>query len=135
MRLILEPRFLFDASVAAATHRTHDLAHNNTAWEAGSSKDASSHPLADHAVHAAGTQGGDRQNLWTPGTVPGASSFAHPHEVSVSSVLFVDPRVANWQTLANGVTPGTKVVVVDPITGRPRSGQRGAEGLARRAEL
>ncbi len=111
MRFVLEPRFLFDASVAAATHRAHDLARD-AAWDTASHAHETASPsheaVSTPANLAAGSHAPDRQSLWTPG------SFAHSQETSISSVLFVDPRVANWQTLANGVTPGTKVVVVDP---------------------
>ena len=84
MKLVLEPRFLFDGSVGALAHPTTQNTDPN----------AASHdvvPTVDHAAPVA--------------------DIAAP---APTVLLIVDPRVADWKTLVAGAKPGVEVVVLDP---------------------
>ena len=104
MKLILEQRFLFDGSVAAIGHAA---AHTDT-----------HHPLhadSHDAAHAP---------AFAAHEAPGAGPSAHPaafdapsaapRAAGSSTVLVVDPSVANWQALTAGARPGVDVIVLDP---------------------
>jgi Domain of unknown function (DUF4347) len=121
MRLILEPRFLFDASVAATVRAAHDSVHHSgpdagstekqstdtAATSPAMAREVASHPAADPALPASKAN----EDTFGSDQTPSRSIQA---ATSTESVLFVDPWVANWQTLAAGVTAGTKVIVLDP---------------------
>jgi large repetitive protein len=120
MALILEPRFLFDASVAPAvtkpvadaTHVAPDAAA--VAADKGSEQAA---PAADGNAHPAEAKATAASDHATPPAAGQPAEVAPPQASTTpqpSSVLFVDPRVADWQQLAASVSPGTKVVVIDP---------------------
>jgi uncharacterized repeat protein (TIGR01451 family) len=118
MRLVLEPRLLFDASVGAVGKHAVNSAH---AAEHESQTHAA--PIAGAAVQAESTHAeapsskgptADPPPALQPSSeraefvAPTASANGH-----VNAVLFVDPRVSDWQELAQGIAPGTKVVVLD----------------------
>jgi hypothetical protein len=118
MRLILEPRHLFDGSVAAvAAKTTHsadqqhqpDQPHHESAADAHASPHhdtrevTGQHGAATDDPHA-GTAHGN-----TPADVPALAP-----NPKATEILFVDPRVANWQTLAASVGKNVQVVVIDP---------------------
>ena len=116
MGIILEPRFLFDASVAPAAIK----------------------PVVDAASASADPAPSDRGGVEpapSPDGAPGSTEPTHAREYGSAppagqaqgetqaqsssapppgSVLFVDPRVSGWQALANSVSAATKVVVIDP---------------------
>ena len=103
MKLVLEPRFLFDGSVSAAVGAASDHEHQSGASH------AEFHSDGDHSA-AGGELGGD--------THSGAPVAAEAHAAAVSNpgatqLLFVDPRVANWQQLINGVASDVQIVVID----------------------
>lgn len=112
MRLILEPRHLFDGSVAAVAAKTthaaleqhphhheaageHGTHHHGTHHQSDSNHEAGSHRSTD-ASHA---------NADVPALAPNPKA---------TEILFVDPRVSNWQTLASSVGKNVQVVVIDP---------------------
>ena len=117
MRLVLEPRHLFDGSVAAvtakATHAAAEQQQHHAQAEGQSSDHRDSHDAAEHhgpadAAHQSGVQS--------------ATNAAHPNldvpalaaNPQATEVLFVDPRVANWQTLAASVDKSVQVILIDP---------------------
>ena len=115
MQLILEPRFLFDASVAAAVKPVAHAAHH-----AIDSAGPTGHPDGLHvdATHGEGAHGpgfhGEGQvaaSATDHGVHPAAAMAQNP---TATELLFVDPRVANWQALANGVTGNVQVIILDP---------------------
>ncbi len=101
MKLMLEPRFLFDGSVVATVDSSRSHTHHGTQHA-----DAPDHAGAvlrshDSAIAVVGSDG-----------EPGA---ARPGYVAnATQILFVDPRVANWQQLIVGVAGNVQVVVIDP---------------------
>ncbi len=112
MIIPLEPRMLFDGAVAAtvaeaaqpANHTTTDAAKTPTTDHAATSTDTQSQADATHTTTAAATP--------TPTAVPG------------QSVVFVDSRVQDFDSLLKGVAPGTQVVVL----------QAGKDGLQQIAD-
>ncbi len=105
MRHILEARFLFDASLALTAGTVHDIAgHESGGAHVDPLRGAVPAAVAEHAVAG---QSGD---LGLPATDRAGEAPA----VAPTAVLFVDPRVSNWRTLAAGATAGTSVVVLDP---------------------
>jgi hypothetical protein len=113
MRLVLEPRFLFDGSIADTVHSavdTHVDAHPDTSADSG-------HGDVLHvAVEAPAVAVGQP-------TVGGG-----PREI-----LFVDPRVTDWQKLAGSVAADVRVVVLetarDPID-QISAALAGTDGIA-----
>jgi len=97
MIMFLEPRMLFDGAVAATVATAAD---NHT------TADAAKTPTADHATTAKDTHA---QADATPTATPTATPAAVPGQ----SVLFVDARVKDFDSLLKGVAPGTQVVVLD----------------------
>lgn len=100
MRLVLEPRYLFDASVARTAKDIHHPAadagpDHGHADAVHPDVPAASHPAAGFPAEA-------------------APAHVRPGAVNGGEFLFVDPRVSNWQALAGGVKPGVSVVVLDP---------------------
>ena len=101
MKLVLEPRYLFDGSVHAVTKHTtsladHDNSHHDTTSHAPSHADV---PAATSAPAPAAGQ-------------PNIPSLA-PNPAA-DQILFIDTRVADWQTLAAGVGKDVQVVLIDP---------------------
>ncbi len=127
MSMILEPRFLFDASVAAtakqadqpATHAEASKPAADTAAASDHSAEANAHPAATaeakdpqaaaQAEHSAQASSHDQAQQ-----SPAHASTDSQSGGRVDSVLFVDPRVAGWQSLADSVGANTKVIVIDP---------------------
>ena len=121
MRLILESRYLFDASLAPAAHRAHEIGQGDSHHAMNGASNphdvvATQDPAAGHSAPSAGEQTGPTKPAAErdAGSPRLAAEHTSPVESTTGSVLFVDPRVANWQTLAAGVTTGTKVIVLDP---------------------
>jgi hypothetical protein len=96
MIMSLEPRMLFDGAVAATVADTAAQADSH------STADAAKAPIADHP-----TAGKD-----TPGQAD-ATPAASPVAVPGQSVVFVDSRVKDADSLLTGVAPGTQVVKLD----------------------
>jgi hypothetical protein len=98
MIMSLEPRMLFDGAVAATVADTAAQAdsHAPTAAEAAKA------PVADHPVASKDTHG-------QADATPAASPVAVPGQ----SVVFVDSRVKDADSLLQGIAPGTQVVKLD----------------------
>ncbi|WP_028939526.1 Ig-like domain-containing protein [Pseudomonas umsongensis] len=95
MIMSLEPRMLFDGAVAATVADTAQADSHTTA-------DAVKAPTADQSVASKDTHGqADATPAPTPVAVPG------------QSVVFVDSRVKDADSLLKGVAPGTQVVQLD----------------------
>ena len=92
----LEPRMLFDGAVAATVADTAAQADSHPA------ADAAKAPTADHPVASKDTHG-------QADATPAASPVAVPGQ----SVVFVDARVKDADSLLKGVTPGAQVVKLD----------------------
>ena len=96
MIMSLEPRMLFDGAVAATVADAAQPESHPTA-------DAAKAPNADHPVASKDTHG---QADATP-------AAATPVAVPGQSVVFVDSRVKDADSLLKGVAPGTQVVQLD----------------------
>lgn len=103
VKLILEQRYLFDGSVGAVAHHATHMDHHDPLHP-------DSHAASAPENHAAAV---------APQDVPGAPAQAAVPDAAgrpvadISTVLIVDPRVTNWQTLVANVKPGVDVVVLD----------------------
>ncbi|RDU97994.1 DUF4347 domain-containing protein [Trinickia dinghuensis] len=112
MRLILEPRHLFDGSVAAvaakAAHSALDQQHHHNGADA-----HESHRHDHDAQDSAGRHGpADEQHA--NGSHANADIPALAPNPKATEILFVDPRVSNWQSLASSVDSSVQVIVIDP---------------------
>ncbi|PTT26669.1 DUF4347 domain-containing protein, partial [Pseudomonas sp. HMWF021] len=96
MIMPLEPRMLFDGAVAATVADTAAQADSHP------TADAAKAPTADHPVASKDTHG-------QADAAPAASPVAVPGQ----SVVFVDARVKDADSLLKGVAPGTQVVKLD----------------------
>uniref|UniRef100_UPI003F58FCC9 Ig-like domain-containing protein n=1 Tax=Pseudomonas grandcourensis TaxID=3136736 RepID=UPI003F58FCC9 len=96
MIMSLEPRMLFDGAVAATVADTAAQADSH------STADAAKAPTADHPTVSKDTHG-------QADATPAASPVAVPGQ----SVVFVDSRVKDSDSLLQGVAPGTQVVKLD----------------------
>ena len=95
MIMSLEPRMLFDGAVAATVADTAQADSHTTA-------DAAKPPVAEKPVASQDTHGqADATSAVAPVAVPG------------QSVVFVDSRVKDADSLLKGVAPGTQVVQLD----------------------
>ncbi|AXJ02601.1 glycosyl hydrolase [Pseudomonas fluorescens] len=93
----LEPRMLFDGAVAATVADTAAAQPDSHP-----TADAAKTPTADHPVASKDTHGqADATPAASPDAVPG------------QSVVFVDSRVKDADSLLKGVAPGTQVVKLD----------------------
>ena len=96
MIMSLEPRMLFDGAVAATVADTAAQADSH------STADAAKTPTADHPTTSKDTHGQtDAAPAVSPVAVPG------------QSVVFVDSRVKDADSLLRGVAPGTQIVKLD----------------------
>jgi hypothetical protein len=101
MIMSLEPRMLFDGAVAATVADAAQPDSHPTA-------EAAKAPTADHPVASKDTHGqADNASAATP--APAATPTAVPGQ----SVVFVDSRVKDADSLLKGVAPGTQVVQLD----------------------
>jgi hypothetical protein len=98
MIMSLEPRMLFDGAVAATVADTAAQADSHAPTAA----DAAKAPTADHPVASKDTHG-------QADATPAASPVAVPGQ----SVVFVDSRVKDADSLLQGIAPGTQVVKLD----------------------
>ncbi|MFS2201452.1 DUF4347 domain-containing protein, partial [Pseudomonas sp. Pseusp3] len=96
MIMSLEPRMLFDGAVAATVADTAAQADSH------STADAAKTPTADQPTASKDTHG-------QADATPAASPVAVPGQ----SVMFVDSRVKDADSLLKGVAPGTQVVKLD----------------------
>ncbi|MGN8142631.1 Ig-like domain-containing protein [Pseudomonas sp. 22105] len=96
MIMSLEPRMLFDGAVAATVADTAAQADSHA------TADAAKAPAADHPSASKDTHG-------QADATPAASPVAVPGQ----SVVFVDSRVKDTDSLLKGVAPGTQVVKLD----------------------
>ena len=95
MIMSLEPRMLFDGAVAATVADTAQADSHTTA-------DAAKPPVTEKPVASQDTHGqADATSAVAPVAVPG------------QSVVFVDSRVKDADSLLKGVAPGTQVVQLD----------------------
>ncbi|MCU0075187.1 Ig-like domain-containing protein [Pseudomonas koreensis] len=97
MIMSLEPRMLFDGAVAATVADTAAAQPDSHP-----TADAAKAPTADHPVASKDTHG-------QADATPAASPVAVPGQ----SVVFVDARVKDADSLLKGVAPGTQVVKLD----------------------
>jgi uncharacterized repeat protein (TIGR01451 family) len=117
MRLVLEPRHLFDGSVAAvaakATHAAIEQRHDHAAAEGQPAAHRDTHDAAEHhgPADAARQSGLQTQASASHANIDVPALAANP---KATEILFVDPRVANWQTLAASVDKNVQVVLIDP---------------------
>ncbi|MEO6680144.1 MAG: DUF4347 domain-containing protein, partial [Pseudomonas sp.] len=101
MIMSLEPRMLFDGAVAATVADAAQPDSHPTA-------DAAKAPAADHATASKDTHGqADNTSAATP--APAVTPTAVPGQ----SVVFVDSRIKDTDSLLKGVAPGTEVVTLD----------------------
>ncbi|QYY82212.1 MULTISPECIES: Ig-like domain-containing protein [Pseudomonas] len=98
MIMSLEPRMLFDGAVAATVADTAAQADSHAPTAA----DAAKAPTADHPVASKDTHG-------QADATPAASPVAVPGQ----SVVFVDSRVKDADSLLQGIATGTQVVKLD----------------------
>lgn len=96
MRLILEQRYLFDGSVAHTAHH-HDHHHE----QGGEHESTTAAAVTNTAVD-------------TPPAVNAQGHAASTKSDSLTSVVFVDSRVADWQELTASLPDTVGVVVVSP---------------------
>ena len=99
MIMSLEPRMLFDGAVAATVATVADTAAQA---DSHATADAAKAPAADHPSASKDTHG-------QADATPAASPVAVPGQ----SVVFVDSRVKDADSLLKGVAPGTQVVKLD----------------------
>ncbi|HTC11983.1 MAG TPA: DUF4347 domain-containing protein [Acetobacteraceae bacterium] len=98
MKLVLEQRYLFDGAVAATVpHALGDAQHHH-------------HPDGVENWGAGDNHDNPGAALPTP---PAIGEPSVGRSGSPATVLFVDPRVADWQGLVAGVNPGVDVVMRD----------------------
>ena len=106
MQLVLEPRFLFDASVASTVK---SVAHEHDSHGTASDPHGLNHGhVLDAGRNTIGIQS-EPHHLDGAATIPGMAP-----NPTATELLFVDPRVAGWQTLAAGVNSNVQVVVLNP---------------------
>ncbi len=96
MIMSLEPRMLFDGAVTAT------VADTTTQADSHSTVDATKASTADHPTASKDTHG-------QADAIPATSPVAVPGQ----SVVFVDSRVKDADSLLQGVAPGTQVVKLD----------------------
>ncbi|WP_338332107.1 DUF4347 domain-containing protein [Acetobacter sp. LMG 32666] len=96
MRLILEQRYLFDGSVAHTAHH-HDHHHD----QSGEHESSVAAAVTNMAVD-------------TPPAVNAQGHSASAKADTLTSVVFVDSRVADWQGLTASLPDTVGVVVVSP---------------------
>ncbi|SEH91341.1 protein of unknown function [Pseudomonas asplenii] len=95
MIIPLEPRMLFDGAVAATVAEAAQPTDHASA-------DTAKAPTSDHAPASSDTHAqADATPAASPTAVPG------------QSVVFVDSRVKDFDSLLKGVAPGSQVVVLD----------------------
>ncbi len=136
MALVLEPRFLFDASVGPATTKPLTDNARDTADHTTPAAQTSAEATADTTTHAAEAKTAPPAAVSgtpTPAErqTPGQPQDAQPSTTATqpSSVLFVDTRVSGWKTLAASVGTDTKVVVIDGSTDGIAQVTKALEGL------
>ncbi|PTB21003.1 hypothetical protein C9I57_09775 [Trinickia symbiotica] len=107
MRLVLEPRHLFDGSVAAVAAKTTHAAVEQRHHQDGARAHAadSHHHDKNHEAKQHGSSDAVHRNAEAPAVASNPQA---------TEILFVDPRVANWQSLTASVGKNVQVVVIDP---------------------
>ena len=108
MQLVLEPRFLFDASVAATVKPVAHAQEHDSHRGDGDPHGINGGHILDVAHNAIGIAA-EVRHLDQAATIP--ATAPNP---AATELLFVDPRVADWQTLAAGVNGNVQVIVLDP---------------------
>jgi hypothetical protein len=119
----LEPRIMYDGAAAATAHH-HHADHHDAA--------ASAHHFTPPPPPASGAPaaGGQWQhdNEWKQnGTIAAGSGAWQSHAApdqpmpevytwvkDPTEIVFIDQQAPDWQLLANGVSPGIEVVVLNP---------------------
>ncbi|QDH60570.1 DUF4347 domain-containing protein [Pandoraea pnomenusa] len=133
--LALEPRVVYDASVAAVAAQPHaqDPAahtdghsatetHTDTSVRTSGNATASAPP--DRSASAATNTAGDARASGanaadkpaTGSAQNDAPSVVHATQITQTQVVFIDPSVANYQVLIAGLPAGTQYVVLDANT-------------------
>ena len=105
MQLILEPRFLFDASVAATMKPAAHALHHDSGQHDAESHSGNADQTPPNGTGASPDVNHSRLDAQIPGLAPNPAA---------TELLFVDPRVANWQALAAGVNSNVQVIVLNP---------------------
>ncbi len=108
MQLVLEPRFLFDASVASTVKPVVHAQEHDSHRGDGEPHGINGGHILDVAHNATGIAAEPR-HLDQAAAIPGADP-----NPAATELLFVDPRVADWQTLAAGVNSNVQVIVLNP---------------------
>jgi hypothetical protein len=106
MKLILEPRYLFDGSVVAVTKHAQDAAHR--------ADHQAEHHNDHHATPASAAHDTPPATTSTHALPGHDRDHAVPQNPNATEILIVDPRVANWRTLAASVASNVQVIVIDP---------------------
>ncbi|ALK33583.1 DUF4347 domain-containing protein [Burkholderia plantarii] len=131
--LALEPRVVYDASVAAiaAQPHAHEHAHADTHRSTESQTDTASANATQNAPVDKPVRGASRAASDPTSTAAAAQNqqqaqqdtqHTNANDVSVAmpaartQVVFIDPSVANYQTLIAGLAAGTQYVVLDAST-------------------
>ncbi|PQV49133.1 DUF4347 domain-containing protein [Paraburkholderia sp. BL21I4N1] len=112
--MALEPRVVYDASVAAVAPHPHG-AEGDSHANATSSLSATPKPVAEHDVkpdHAAKSDP-NKDSTAPKATESGAASHGGG---AAHQVVFIDPSVANYQALIAGLPAGTQYVVLNANT-------------------
>ncbi|SEK79385.1 DUF4347 domain-containing protein, partial [Paraburkholderia caballeronis] len=123
--LALEPRVVYDASVAAVAAQPHPHEHapadlhrateTHTDTATASASPASSAGRASQT--ASETAGSGRHAKADDGRAPtNPQDTQHPTSSAQTQVVFIDPSVANYRTLIAGLPAGTQYVVLDANT-------------------
>ncbi|MFM0594969.1 DUF4347 domain-containing protein [Paraburkholderia dilworthii] len=119
LMMALEPRVVYDASVAAVAAHPHGAEGDSHAGAA-SSLSATPKPVAEHDVkpdHAARSdppRSGPSKDSATPKAAE--SGAAGQGDSAAHQVVFIDPSVANYQSLIAGLPAGTQYVVLNANT-------------------
>ncbi|ODP31576.1 DUF4347 domain-containing protein [Pandoraea sp. ISTKB] len=131
--LALEPRVVYDASVAAvaAQSHAHEHAHAENHGTGESHTDTSSARTSGNATENAppdrSASRPAKTSTDTPSAAPNAQDKPHADAKTADTgsaaqapqqteVVFIDPSVANYQTLITGLPAGTQYVMLDANT-------------------
>ncbi|WCM22124.1 DUF4347 domain-containing protein [Paraburkholderia bryophila] len=114
--MALEPRVVYDASVAAVASHPHGAEADSHA-SATSSLSATPKPVAEHDVKPDHAAKSDPNKDSKDSTAPKATESGAASGGGAShQVVFIDPSVANYQALIAGLPAGTQYVVLNANT-------------------
>ncbi|ASL48393.1 hypothetical protein bAD24_III13410 [Burkholderia sp. AD24] len=113
--MALEPRVVYDASVAAVASHPHGAEADSHA-SATSSLSATPKPVAEHDVKPDHAAKSDPNKDSKDSTAPKATESGAAGGGASHQVVFIDPSVANYQALIAGLPAGTQYVVLNANT-------------------